>query len=176
MEVYMRNRKLDTSDEAYMVGVFFVMALVALALFFAGCSGCATKQGTQGIQGIPGVAIPVSSQPADVSICPAGGIEVTVGNSITDVCNGIAGATGAKGTQGQSGTNATPITIVQLCPGFVPSYPNIFPESALCIDSQLYGVYSANGGFLALLTPGTYSSDGINASCNLTILPNCVVQ
>lgn len=89
---------------------------------------------------------------------------------------GAQGVPGVIGPTGPAGTNATPVTVVPLCPGFVPTYPNIFPEYALCIQSKLYGVYSANGGFLAELPPGTYSSNGINADCHLTILPNCVVQ
>ena len=88
---------------------------------------------------------------------------------------------GPKGDPGQSvtgpaGADGTQITIVQFCPGVIPTYPSNFPEIGECINGQLYGVYSANGGFLALLPPGAYSSNGINASCNFTILPNCVIQ
>lgn len=94
------------------------------------------------------------------------------------------GKTGPKGDPGESvvgpqgapGSDAAQITPVELCPGFVPKYPYSFPEYGLCIDNQLYGVYSANGGFLALLPPGTYSSNGINASCNLTVASNCRVS
>lgn len=88
---------------------------------------------------------------------------------------GPQGAPGTNGTNGVNGVDATPVTVVPLCPGFVPSYPNVFPEYGLCIGTTLYGVYSANGGFLAELPPGTYSSNGINASCNLTVKPNCEV-
>ena len=93
---------------------------------------------------------------------------------------GATGATGAQGPQGNTGAtgpagaNGTAITVVQLCPG-TPVYPSAFIETALCINNQLYGVYSANDGFLTLLPPGAYTSDGIGASCNLTIQPNCVV-
>lgn len=86
------------------------------------------------------------------------------------------GPTGGTGGQGPTGTSGTIITIVQLCPGFVPSYPNVFPEVAECINGKLYGVYSANGGFLSALPSGTYSSNGIGASCNLTIKGCNVVQ
>ena len=89
-------------------------------------------------------------------------------------CANQPGPVGATGATGPSGADGTAFTVVQLCPG-VPSYPGTFIETALCIDNQLYAVYSANDGFLTLLTPGSYSSDGIGSSCNLTVLPNCVV-
>lgn len=96
------------------------------------------------------------------------------GSSGQDGSNGAQGNTGTTGPQGNNGTSVAPI---QLCPAsYVPSYPNVFPEYALCLGDQLFGVYSANGGFLALLPPGTYSSNGISASCTFTIQPNCVVQ
>lgn len=96
-------------------------------------------------------------------------------NSIL-VCDGVkgdTGLTGSSGTNGSNGTNATPVTIVQFCPSsFVPSYPNTFPEIGFVIGGKIYAVYSANGGFLTLLTPGEYSSDGINSSCNFTVTAN----
>jgi len=88
---------------------------------------------------------------------------------------GPQGMAGANGTNGTNGVDASSVVPIQLCPGFVPTYPNVFPEYALCIDHQLYGVYSANGGFMALLPPGVYSSNGIGATCNLTVKANCVV-
>jgi hypothetical protein len=87
----------------------------------------------------------------------------------------IPGPQGAAGPKGDPGVNATPTTPIQLCGACHGAYPNVFPESGLCINNQLYGVYSANGGFLSLLPPGTYSSDGINCSCTFTIQANCVV-
>ena len=92
---------------------------------------------------------------------------------------GDAGATGAggeAGAVGATGSGGMQVTAVQLCPpSFVPTYPNVFPEYALCVSRQLYGVYSANGGFLALLPPGQYSSNGVNASCTFTIGLDCSV-
>ncbi len=88
--------------------------------------------------------------------------------------NGLVGETGASGSQGLPGTSVQPI---QLCPpSFVPTYPNIFVEYGLCINNEMWGVYSQNGGFMTKLPPGTYSSNGINASCTFVILPNCVIQ
>lgn len=65
---------------------------------------------------------------------------------------------------------------VQFCANSIPSYPTTFPEIGFCIDNNLYAVYSANGGFLVLVTPGTYSSNGINSSCTFTVLSGCVIQ
>lgn len=90
-------------------------------------------------------------------------------------CGGPIGPPGLQGPPGMPGNPGTIIIPIPLCPDFIPTYPNVFPEYALCIDNQLYGVYSRNGGFLALLPPGTYYSDGINASCTLVVESNCVV-
>jgi hypothetical protein len=89
---------------------------------------------------------------------------------------GVPGASGPIGATGPAGSNGTQITVVQFCPNSVPNYPSTFPEVAECINNQLYAVYSANDGFLTLVPPGVYSSDGINSSCTFTILPNCIVQ
>ena len=83
---------------------------------------------------------------------------------------------GAPGANGQNGANGTVITPIQFCAGIVPSYPSTFPEVGFCINNNIYAVYSANDGFMSLVTPGTYSSDGINASCTFTVLPNCKIQ
>lgn len=151
--------------------------LILLAL-----SACAKKQGPDGPQGPPGVdAQPcfVASQPGSILIqCPDGssqaihsGIDGTKGS---DGQEGAIGPQGAQGIQGLAGADGTQITVVALCPG-TPSYPSIFLEDALCINNALYGVYSANGGFLTLLPPGTYSSNAIGATCSLTVRPHCQV-
>jgi hypothetical protein len=100
--------------------------------------------------------------------------------SATVTCPDGSHATVSNGTAGSNGV--TPIippqqvvTTVKFCPQ-TPSYPNTFVEYGICLNNQVWGVYSANGGFLALLPPGAYSSDGINSSCNFTILANCVVK
>ena len=89
---------------------------------------------------------------------------------------GIPGVTGATGSTGVPGVDATPTTVVKLCSACQPSYPSTFAEYAVCLQGQLYGVYSANGGFLALLPPGEYTSDGINCSCTFTVGDNCEVS
>jgi hypothetical protein len=167
----MYRRQGITTDELYMIGVYMALVLVFIAVMFSSC-----VRGPQGIQGPAGITPVVTTAPASYLNCPFGGTDVTIGNSVTIICNGATGSQGPQGPSGSPGTNGTVVNIIQLCPGFTPTYPSSFPEVALCIDNQLYGVYSANDGFLSLLTPGTYTSDGINASCTLTILPNCVVQ
>lgn len=102
---------------------------------------------------------------------PADGIDGIQGPTGTV---GPQGPTGNTGATGPSGINATPVTVVPLCPG-APSYPAVFVEDALCINKKLYGVYSANGGFLTYLPEGAYTSAGIGAACNLTVGPNCTI-
>lgn len=82
---------------------------------------------------------------------------------------------GPTGPAGRDGVDATPTTIVKLCPG-TASYPAVFIEVGLCLQGKLYGVYSANGGFLTLLTEGTYHSNAIGSACNFRVKANCVVE
>lgn len=88
--------------------------------------------------------------------------------------NGAVGPQGATGDTGTPGTNATPVTIVQLCTA-TTAYPGTYSEIAFCVGGNLYGTYSANGGFSTELPPGVYNSNGINSSCTFTISANCVV-
>ena len=129
----------------------------------AGPAGAPGKTGATGAAGPQGQTGATGATGAQGQIGPQG-------------APGQIGLTGPQGTQGLPGTNATPITTVQLCGSCHAVYPSVFPEVGVCIDNQLYGVYSANGGFFALLTPGTYSSDGIDCSCTLTISANCQVN
>ena len=108
-----------------------------------------------------------NGQPCSVASTPTGAVITCPDGTHTTLSNGL---------QGPSGVDIASVMPIQFChSSFVPSYPNSFPESGLCINEVLYGVYSANGGFLAELPPGTYSSDGINASCTFTIEPGCVI-
>lgn len=91
--------------------------------------------------------------------------------------SGVAGLTGPSGAEGPTGANgidATPVTVVKLCQG-VTAYPATFTEVAFCVGGQLYGTYSANGGFSTLLPPGQYNSNGINSTCTFTVAANCQV-
>lgn len=89
--------------------------------------------------------------------------------------DGEQGVQGEKGNPGPVGTDGRIATVVQLCTG-TTTYSNVFVEVALCINNELYGVYSANGGFLTKLPPGNYSSNAIGSACNLQVLANCVVN
>src|SRR5271165_5495559 len=64
---------------------------------------------------------------------------------------------------------------VQFCPGNT-TYPNEFNEVGICYMGNLYGVYSANNGFLTYIPPGYYSSNAIGSSCNFYVNSNCVIS
>lgn len=117
--------------------------------------GLVACRGPEGIQG-------------DTVAGPKGSIGLTGGN-------GPVGLPGTSGLNGSNGTDATILT-VQFCQGITPAYPSTFPELGFCISNQLYGVYSANDGFMVLLPPGTYTSNGLNATCTFTVGENCQVS
>ena len=178
------------ASKGHEIYFFFIVAvlLVLTAIIFTGCAKTGTT-GVQGDTGAPGQSISVTTAPASAQECPNGGTDVFIGPQQTTVttettnqdqevvvCNGATGQTGATGSQGPAGTSGTIVTTVQFCPGVTPDYPSTFPESGVCINNVMYGVYSSNGGFLAELPPGEYSSDGINASCTFTVGPDCAVS
>jgi hypothetical protein len=91
---------------------------------------------------------------------------------------GATGPQGPKGDTGPSGMDGSPGSVnnfIKLCPE-TPSYPSVFVEYAVCVNDSLYAVYSANGGFLTLLPPGTYNSNGIGSSCNFIVREHCQVS
>lgn len=139
--------------------MYFKTVLLVIIMFFMTSCGPAP----QGPQGFPG---------SDGEQGPKG----DTGATGTQGPTGDQGIQGPGGPQGVPGTPGTVVTPIQLCAGVTPTYPSVFPEYALCLQGQLYGVYSANGGFLAVLPPGVYGSNGINASCNFTIGPNCSIS
>lgn len=132
-------------------------AIIALLL----CMSCAGPKGNDGVMGPTGA--PGSDGRA--------GSDGTNGN---DGHDGATGPAGLVGPQGPAGLAGTQFTFVQLCPG-APSYPHVFIELAMCVNGDLYGVYSANGGFYTYFPPGAYSSAGIGSACNLTIHANCTI-
>ena len=149
-------------NEVYMYGIVAIALAAYIALFMPGCKGH---------DGNDGQNAPVPSvEPLDVgsSLCPLGGLALTLNGAMTAICNG------ATGPQGIPGINAPPIRIVQFCSG-TPSYPSVFPEVGFCINGEIYAVYSANDGFLAEIEPGRYESNAIGSSCSFTVLPDCVV-
>lgn len=124
-------------------------------------SACANYDQT-GPRGAPGGNCTVSNVTGGSLVsCPDG--------TQTFVSNGLIGPVGPAGSPG------TLLTPVQFCPNVTPNYPSTFPEYGFCIEGKLYGVYSTNGGFLALLPDGTYNSNAVGSSCTFTIT-GCTVN
>lgn len=186
-----KERK-DYQQRRENVEIFTFMLIIFIVACLYASLGCCGRQEQAGIKGDPGTTAPpvsVITAPASPSDCPTGGTHVAVGDKAFDVCSGASGASGLNGSDGMSivgpigpagspganGIDATPITVVDLCPG-VTSYPGVFIEVGLCINRGLYGVYSANGGFMTYLPPGNYSSNAIGSACTLTIGSNCMVS
>lgn len=89
---------------------------------------------------------------------------------------GAMGPQGAQGPQGAPGVDAAPVVAIKLCLNVPTVYPTSFPESALCIQGKLYGVYwDGSHAFLAYLPPGNYTSTSPQG-CNLHIHENCIVS
>lgn len=166
------------------------MLFITLALL--GCRGNQGIQGPTGLPGspgtpgIPGSSISFYTTPATTQECPTGGTDIILSQDSFNPnpwgigpqpYNGLTQAiTICNGMTGPAGINASQVIPIQFCNNASPTYPSNFPEYGLCINNTIYGVYSQNGGFLAELPPGTYNSDGINASCTFTIKSNCNVS
>jgi len=72
--------------------------------------------------------------------------------------------------------NSPMVTTVQLCPG-TTSYPNSFPEQALCIDNQLFGVFfDGQNAWLSLLAPGNYRSTSTTNPCSFAVVTGCQIS
>lgn len=154
--------------------LYVILTLIALFVATASCSGPRGLPGDQGIPGLqgptgdvgaPGISPTVLLRPANASECPTGGVAIEVGTQTTPVCNGAVGV---------PGVNAPSVNLMQLCPG-TPSYPSTFVEFGICIGSNLYAVYSANGGFLTSLPSGAYYSNAIGSTCNFTVTSGCSI-
>ena len=97
---------------------------------------------------------------------------------------GQKGDTGAQGPQGVPGLAVTntggslSATAVQFCPGYTPSYPNVFPEDGVCLNGKMYAILDQSNGYdyLTYLPPGVYESEATGAPCTFTLLANCQVQ
>jgi len=88
--------------------------------------------------------------------------------------DGTNGKDGTAGTNGINGQNGSVVTFVKFCPQ-VTSYPSVFVEVGLCIDGELFAVYSVNNGFGVKLETGNYSSHAIGSACSFSVQPGCVV-
>jgi|SRR6185437_2169789 len=138
-----------------------------ITLSLVGLSGCGHGggQGPSGPQGNPGSqgnGCIVTAEAAS-TVVPYGGSLITCGDTTSLVLNGSPGGSGVT------------VSAVQFCAGANTSYPSTFPEVGFCLGNELYGVYSAHDGFLTPLPPGTYTSNGINASCTFTVTSGCNV-
>lgn len=161
-----RNQCL-TVKEKYLLTVAVVLFILAFVLM-----GCVGPTGDLGRQGIPGHAPIVTTLPAPLSECLNGGLEVYIDQAETIICNGVngsIGATGPQGPTGASGQDSTPITMVKFCPNITAQYSSSFPEWGIKIGTQIWAVYSQNGGFLTLLVPGRYTTTGVGSNCNFTV-------
>lgn len=165
----LKENTVKLSNLGYLVAIMGVLSILAITgLFLPGCMPL------QGPPGDDGYTPTISTHPASYLECPTGGIEVVIDSkSTTVICDGAVGQPGQSivgpvGPAGTDGKDATPVTLVPLCPG-IPTYPTVFVEYGLCLGNQLWAVYSANGGFLALLPDGAYQSNGIGSQCNFTI-------
>lgn len=159
------------------------IAIIILCVLLCNCRGrdgatgqtIAGPQGPKGDQGDIGYMGPAGPQGVPGIQGPIGNTGPS-GSNGSNGSNGNNGATGPQGVPGPAGINGTVITIIQFCPGVTPIYPTIFPEVGLCINNQIYAVYSANNGFMVLVVPGAYHSNAIGSACSFTVLPNCVIQ
>lgn len=167
--------------------------LILTVIIVALASGCA--RGRRGFRGTDAYPVTVITRPATPSECPAGGTIITIKNSVIGVCNGADGATGPTGPIGPIGSPGAPgspglpgapglpgtpgapglpglpgtqIEMIQFCSG-TPHYPNVFTEWGIKIGTQIWAVYSANGGFLAYIPPGRYLSNAIGNACTFTV-------
>jgi hypothetical protein len=145
-----------------------------------GVNGSQGPTGATGPQGLTGVTGPQGDQglPGAIGLTGSSGSNCTVSSVATSLATPTGGAL-VSCTDGTSSLiiNGTVITLIQFCHNNAPqSYPNVFNESGFCIAGSIYAVYSANGGFLSQILPGTYSSNGINSSCNFTVGSNCSVS
>jgi len=114
-----------------------------------GLTGYQGAVGAPGVDGSPGVSCTVSQVPSGALIeCPTSQALVY---------------------------NGTLVKPVQFCPG-TPTYPSKFIENGFVIGNTLYAVYSANGGFMAAIPPGYYTSNGIGSSCNFTVNADLTVS
>lgn len=136
-------------------------AVLVLSLLALGCGQ--GPAGPMGFSGTNGSSCSTATVTSSV-VTPNGGALIQCTDDTQSLI--LNGANGAPGTFAQ---------IVQFCPG-VTTYPSTFAEVGFCINGNIYAVYSANGGFLSEDPVGYYGSDGVNASCNFTILANCQIQ
>lgn len=158
---------------------WWLLTIIVVLLVMMSAVACKGKDGATGASGSTGVSGNDGVNGRDGNDGTSG----TNGTNGHDGSNGVDGHDGApgqsiigpQGPSGAPGVDAPRITIVPLCPGHT-SYPGVFIEVALCIEGQLYAVYSKNDGFLTLIPPGGYHSNAVGSACDLNVKPNCEVD
>lgn len=155
----MKRRQSDTDAQFFMI-VTVILCMMILAMLFSGCTS------RQGYSADNIISESIWSRPATPNECATGGVAITVVDTINIVCNGAIGPAGADGTV---------VSVIDVCPGQT-IYPTTFVETALCINGNLYGVYSYANGFLTALPAGTYVSNAINSSCSFTVVSGCEIR
>jgi len=166
--------------------ITMIMALVLLSACgrpHDGVNGSNGHDGAVGATGADGIGCTETPVPANGN-APNGGTLITCSNGSNLILNGTNGLNGTDGTDGTNGTNGSDgaagtsfaFSSIQFCAG-TPSYSaGNFPEIGFCINNVLYGVYSANGGYLTVIQQGTWSSDPVGtAQCTFTVGPDCKV-
>lgn len=137
----------------YLSALAFIVSLI----FFLSVNGCGTGNNPS-----------YGYRPSDN--CSVSTINSPISGSLIQCPDG----TSSFVNNGSNGINGTVISVVQFCPG-TTTYPTEFNEVGLCINNNLWAVYSSNGGFFTEVLPGTWSSDGINSSCDFQVGPNCTI-
>lgn len=92
------------------------------------------------------------------------------------LCLILSACAGSKGDLGATGANGAAVTVVTFCPGTTPPPLSTFPVTGLCINNQVYGIYTSSTSFLGVLPVGSYNAASIDSACSFNILPDCVIQ
>lgn len=139
------------------------MKKVMLAMFALSLMACSNEIYRDGRNGDPGPAGPKGDSCTVTPALDNSGALISCGNG-----SSVFVKNGANGSNGSNGTNAVPVEFIKFCPASVPSYGN-FPEYGIKVETKIYAVYSANNGFLTLLSPGTYVTASTGLNCNFTV-------
>lgn len=131
---------------------------------------CNGQNGSNGNNGAPGS----DGSSCSVQQIVTGAIISCSNGTSAYIANGLEGPRGEVGSPGADAPPSASVTIIPLC-NATTTYPTVFSEVALCLNNKLYAVYSENNGFLSLIPPGNYVSNGHGNSCSLAVGPNCSV-
>lgn len=160
--------------------IYLLLGWAVLTLSLTGCNtGVKYIQGPKGETGAPGQdgrdgidgRDGSNGSSCSIATIEKGNVAVPSGGALITCPDG----TSSIITNGTDGVPGTIITPVQFCKNFRALYPSAFPESGLCINNRMFGVFSENGGYLAEMANGTYYSNGRHSTCVFTLKDNCQV-